>query len=367
VAYRANGLTIRYRRLAAVGNLIALPIAIERPSGIVVDSLIEAGHAVVPIHPNAIKASRPRNRASSAKDDTSDARMLADLLCTDAHRFAPLRPQSEAIRALVRGRDDLVAIRVQLANQLRSLLDGFWPGAAAIFAEIDSPIALAFLARFPTPHSAKRLGEKRLAAFLAQHSNCERRTPAELLARPRAAAISRCAEAEQDTSGEVLLALAATLERLVAYIATATARIRHDVAQLPEGRVVMSFPRAGQVCAAQITAELGRMRQRFPFADTLATEAGCTPVTRQSGKSRAVVFRWACNRRLRTAITCFADNSRRASVWAADVYRLARARGCDHPHALRILARAWIRVLWRAWHDDRPYQAAAHRATMQAA
>jgi transposase len=327
----------------------------------------EVAHSADGLTIPAIKARRPRNRASSAKDDTSDARMLADLLCTDAHHFAPLRPQSEAIRALVRGRDDLVAIRVQLANQLRSLLDGFWPGAAAIFAAIDSPIALAFLARFPTPHSAKRLGEKRLAAFLAQHSNCERRTPAELLARPRAAAISRCAEAEQDARGEVLLALAATLERLVAYIATATARIRHDVAQLPEGRVVMSFPRAGQVCAAQITAELGRMRQRFPFADTLATEAGCTPVTRQSGKSRAVVFRWACNRRLRTAITCFADNSRRASVWAADVYRRARARGCDHPHAVRILARAWIRVLWRAWHDDRPYQAAAHRAAMQAA
>ena len=62
---------------------------------------------------------------------------------------APLEPRSDeikALRALVRGRDDLVAARVALANQLRSLLEGFWPGAAAIFADIDSPIALAFLA-----------------------------------------------------------------------------------------------------------------------------------------------------------------------------------------------------------------------------
>jgi hypothetical protein len=63
------------------------------------------------------------------------------------------------------------------------LLDGFHPGAAAIFAELDSPIALASLERYPTPQSAARLGEKRLAAFLAAHAYCGRRSPAELLAR----------------------------------------------------------------------------------------------------------------------------------------------------------------------------------------
>jgi transposase len=62
-----------------------------------------------------------------------------------------------ALRALVRGRDDLVATRVQLANQLRSLLESFWPGAAGVFADIDSPIALAFVERYPTPESAKTL------------------------------------------------------------------------------------------------------------------------------------------------------------------------------------------------------------------
>ena len=96
----------------------------------------------------------------------------------------------------------------------------------------------------------------------------------------------------------------------------------------------------------------------------LAAEAGASPVTHASGKSRGVVFRWACNHRLRAAITCFADNSRHASPWAADVYRRARARGCDHPHAIRILARAWIRVLWRAWTDGALYHPALHNAAV---
>jgi transposase len=134
------------------------------------------------------------------------------------------------------------------------------------------------------------------------------------------------------------------------------------VAELPDGRIVMSFPRAGRVCAAQILAELGDVRERFPTEDQLAAEAGVCPVTHSSGKSRGVVFRWACNKRLRLAVTCFADNSRHASAWAARVYAKARDRGCKHPHAIRILARAWLRVLWRAWHDRTLYDPAKHRA-----
>ena len=365
VAHTAGGLAELRGKLARFGDPAGLPVAIERPSGLLVDTLLDAGHPVVPIHPNAVKAARPRYRASGAKSDGADGFLLADLLRTDRHRFAPLRPEGDeirALRALVRGRDDLVATRVALANQLRALLGGYWPGAAAVFADLDSPIALAFVRRYPTPDSARRLGEKRLAAFLAQHSYCGRRSAAELLARLRAAPVGLVGEAEEEASGELASALAAALGRIVAEIARRTARIQHAVAALPDGRIVMSFPRAGRVCAAQIIAELGSVRERFPNPEALAMEAGCAPVTKQSGKSRAVVFRWACNRRLRAAVTCFADNSRHASRWAAQVYARARQRGCDHPHAIRVLARAWIRVLWRAWQDDRTYDPNKHRA-----
>jgi transposase len=345
-----------------------LPIAIERPSGLVVDTLIEAGFPVVPIHPNIVKATRPRYRSHGAKSDASDAYLLADLLRTDGARFHPLQPQSDAIRALralVRGRDDLVATRVQLANQLRSLLDSFWPGAAAIFSEIDSPIALAFVQRYPTPTSAARCAEKRLAAFLAQHRYSGRRSPAALLERLRAAPLGHSDESETDAKGTLAQAFAATLGCVVEQITQLTARIEHAVAELPDGQLIMSLPRAGQVCAAQILAELGDVRDRFPSDEQLAAEAGVAPLTYESGKSRSVTFRWACNHRLRRAITCFADNSRHASQWAATVYANARARGCDHPHAIRILARAWTRVLWRMWTERCTYDPARHRAALR--
>ena len=341
------------------------PVAIERPSGIVVDTLLEAGFTVVPIHPNVVKASRPRYRSHGAKSDASDAYLLADLLRTDGHRFRPLTPQSDeirALRALVRGRNDLVAARVQLANQLRSLLETFWPGAVEIFADVDSPIALAFIGRYPTPETASRLGPKRIAAFCPQHAYSGRRSPEELLARLHQAPASVCSELEMQAKGELARSLARTLNCLVAQIRLLSNRIEHQIASLEDGRILMSFPRAGRICAAQLLAELGSVRERFSSDAQLAAEAGVAPVTYASGKSKAVTFRWACNHRLRAALTCLADNSGHANGWAAAVYAKAKARGCDHPHAVRILPRAWLRVIWRAWTDRKPYDLTHHRA-----
>ena len=365
VTHTAEGLAKLLRHLAALAAPGELPIAIERPTGLLVDTLVEAGHPVVPLHPNAVKACRPRYRAAGGKDDVGDGFMLADILRTDGHRFARLLPQSDAVRALralVRTRDDLVAERVAIANQLRSLLESCWPGAVALFADIDSPIALAFVQRYPTAASAERLGEKRLASFLAQHAYSGRRKPAELLTRLRAAVLPRVGELEAEAKGQLAVMLASILERLITKLQELTSRIEHDVAELPEGRIVMSLPRSGRINAAQIVVELGDQRARFDSPEHLAAEAGVVPITYASGKQRGVVFRWACNHRLRHAVTTFADNSRHASPWAADVYRRARARGCDHPHATRIVARSWLRVLHRLWVTNELYDAAKHGA-----
>lgn len=366
--HSAAGLAELLAQLRRFGEPATLPIAIERPTGLLVDTLVDAGFPVYPVHPNVVKASRARYRAAGSKSDPHDAYVLADVLRTDGHRLRPLRPQRDttrALRALVRGRDDLVATRVALANQLRALLESFWPGAAAIFADVASPIALAFLARYPTPQSAARLGPRRLAAFLAQYAYCGRRTPDELLARLHDAPAGRAAAAEAAAKGEIVRALVATLTPLVAELQRLTAAVEHAVATHPDGPLVMAFPRAGRVNAAQILAEVGDDRARFTSDDHLAAEAGVAPVTYRSGKHHGVGFRWACNKRLRRAVVCFADNSRHSSPWAAAVYRRARARGCDHPHAVRILARAWLRVLWRCWRDRAAYDPTKHRAAKQ--
>jgi transposase len=365
IPHTAEGLTELVGRLRRFRGPGRLRVALERPSGLLVDTLVDAGLEVVPIHPNALKATRPRYSAAGGKSDPGDAFILADLLRTDGHRFPALRPPSDetrALRALVRARDDLVTQRIALANQLRALLERFWPGAAAIFVDVDSAIALAFLARYPTPQSAARLGEKRLAQFLAQHAYSGRRPVVELLARLRTAPASQVGEAEAEASGDLVRALVAVLTPLVGQLQQLSAAIQAALAQHPDGRLVQSLPRSGAVNAAQILAELGDDRARFPSDEQFAAEGGLAPVTHASGQHKAVVFRWACNKRLRRALTTFADNSRHASRWAALVYQRARARGCRHQHAVRILARAWARILWRCWQDRAPYDVSRHRA-----
>ena len=245
VAHTSSGLADMLAKLRDLAAPAELPIAIERPTGALVDALVQAGHPVIPIHPNAVKAARPRYTAAGGKSDPGDAYLLADLLRTDGHRLHALRPLSDetrALRALVRSRDDLVAQRVALANQLRALLDSFWAGAAVIFRDVDSAIALAFLAQFPTPAQAARLGPKRLARFLARNAYCGRRSVEELLQRLRSAVVTDLGELEMEAKGEIVRTLVAVLETIVAQLHKLTAAVEHAVVEHSDGALITSFP-----------------------------------------------------------------------------------------------------------------------------
>ncbi len=365
IEHSADGIAGLVRRLGRYGEAGVMPVAIERPDGRLVDLLLEAGHPVVPVSPNAIKTWRDGEVLSGAKSDAGDAAVIAEYLRLRAHRLKAAEPYSDetlALRTAVRSRGDLVEMRVAATNQLSALLEAHWPGAKAVFADVESPISLEFLARYPTPASAAHLGEKRMAAFLVKHGYSGRRPAAELLARLRAAPAGTSREALSEALRDVVLAAVGVLTALNAAVRNLDRSVAAHLGEHPDGKIFTSLPRSGQVNAAQVLAEWGDCRQAYAGPDSVAALAGVTPVTSQSGKHRDVQFRWACNKRFRVAVTTFADNSRHASPWAAKVYDDARARGKDHPHAVRILARAWIRVIWPCWLNGVPYDPAQHGA-----
>jgi len=365
IEHSADGIATLIRRLARYGAPGDMPVAIERPNGRLVDLLLEAGHPVVPVSPNAIKTWRDGEVLSGAKSDAGDAAVIAEYLRLRQHRLKTAAPYSDetlALRTVVRSRGDLVEMRVAATNQLSALLEAHWPGAKAVFADVESPISLEFLTRYPTPASACRLGEKRMAAFLVKHGYSGRRTAAELLARLRAAPAGTGREALAEALRDAVLAAVGVLTALNASVKSPGRSAAAHLGEHPDGKIFTSLPRSGQVNAAQVLAEWGDCRQAYDGPDSVAALAGCTPVTSQSGKHRSVHFRWACNKRFRVAMTTFADNSRHASPWAAKTYSDARASGKDHPHAIRILARAWIRVIWPCWLNGIPYDPARHGA-----
>ncbi|PZS13435.1 MAG: IS110 family transposase [Solirubrobacterales bacterium] len=361
ISHSAAGLRELVAVLARAG---AGEAAIERPDGPVVDALLSAGITVVVISPNQVKNLRGRYGPAGNKDDRFDAFVLADTLRTDRARLRPLTPDSPATTALrrtCRARKDLVSHRAAVANQLRAHLRNVFPGAVGLFADIDSPVSLAFLARYDTQDRADWLTPRRLTAWLASIGYSGHTSPAVLHAR-LAAAPRGLTGPDADTQAPITRALHTVLTTLAGQVKALSAEISTQLAAHADSHVFTSLPRSGTVRAARLLAEIGDCRARFPTPESLACLAGAAPSTRQSGKIRAVTFRWSCDKQLRDAVTDFAGDSRRASPWAADLYDKARARGHDHPHAVRILARAWLFVIWHCWQDGVAYDPALHRA-----
>ncbi|WP_018585920.1 IS110 family transposase [Salinispora arenicola] len=348
--------------VAVLGRHGVGEVAIERPDGPVVETLLAAGITVVVISPNQVKNLRGRYGSTGNKDDRFDAYVLADTLRTDRARLRPLVPDTEttvALRRTCRARKDLVAHRVAVANQLRAHLRNVLPCVVGLFATIDSPIALTFLARFDTQDKIDRLTVKRLADWLAKQGYSGKVDPAilhqHILDAPRGATGAHGTSQTPITAGYVAL-----LRTLLAQIRQLGTQIDAQLGAHADAHIFTSLPRSGRIRAARLLAEIGDCRAKFPTPESLTCLAGAAPSTRQSGRLRTVGFRWACDKQLRDAVVDFAGDSRRANPWAADLYDRARARGHNHAHAVRILARAWLHVIWHCWQDSIAYNPEAH-------
>jgi transposase len=352
-----------FKELCELAHPNDLPIAIERSEGLVVGLITAAGHPVLMAEPAGFNATRPRWGSAGTKSDAGDAFMLADYARTDGHRLRRVTAVADATRelgVLVRARTALVEARTAASNQLWAVLAEHWPGAAGVFQKLTSKIALAFLTDYPTPQAAAHLGEGRMHQFCRRHAYRGGKPPAELLKRLRAAPA-----AATPIAAEILAAIVAGFVAQIRVLNTEIARLEDAIAealdQHPKAALLENLPRAGTVSLAQLIAEVSPLLDRCHDPEQVAAICGAAPITRASGKTRTVGFRYAANKPARVAITGFADNSRHSSVWAARRYNQARARGARHPHAVRIVARGWLRVIWACWHTNTAYDPSRHR------
>jgi transposase len=285
VEHTQAGLNALLRRL---GQLGVREVAIERPDGPVVDTLLAAGLTVVVISPNQLKNLRSRYGSAGNKDDRFDAYVLADTLRTDRARLRPLTPDQPAtvtLRQACRARKDLVTHRVALANQLRAHLRNALPGAVGLFSDLDSPISLRFLARFDRQDRADWLSPTRLATWLRSVGYSGKKDAAVLHSRLTAAPRGATG-ADGATKAHITHALVTALTTLVEQIKALEEHIGEQLTEHADAHVLTSLPRSGTVRAARLLAEIGDCRARFPTPESLACLAGVAPATRQSGKHR---------------------------------------------------------------------------------
>lgn len=365
IKHNEDGISELRDRMDRLSREGTIRIGIERPNGVVVEALVNAGYEVVPFRPDSLKGFRSRYKSASAKDDRLDAYILADVLRTDGHRMQALKPQSpqtKVLFALTRTIDSLTKKRVRAVNKLEAFLGDFWPGAIGLFEDLHSRIALNFLKTYSTARAASNLSEADMATFLKGEKYSGKTSAAELLHRLKSAVQRESDPNEAEIKGEIIKAFVREIEVLVEERARLEKLLRCEYKKHPDAAILESLPCKGDLTAMKLLAEIGDQRDRFENAEHLVAVAGASPVTKSSGKYRDVVIRRACNKHLRVAVAVMAAQAITKCEYSRAKYAEARSRGKSHPAALRILARFWLRVIYPLWKNHELYDRAKHRA-----
>lgn len=354
------GLRLLAARIADLGS--AVSVAIERAEGLLVEFL----HTLPAVRlycvsPKISARARERYRLSASKSDIFDAFVLADTLRHEHRRWRPLsRPSvlTAELQAVSRDRQRVLHAKVACESRLRAVLEAYYPAPLHLFSELDRDISLAFVRAYPTPDQARRVKTARMAAFCDRHQYSGRTDPAVLVDRLIPHLLSA---SEGTTAGKSFAAklFAQELRLHTDHLRAFDRRLDQLLKLHPDAPMFLSFPGIGPIVAATLISEMGEDRNRFPTVDVLLAETGLAPVTKASGRTRQVRFRYAANRRMRHVIDWWVFVAAREDPWSKIVYERSRARGQGKYRALRGLGARWMRILWRCWTDHSCYDPAA--------
>lgn len=337
------------------GDVGRVAVAIEVPRGPVVETLLERGFAVFALNPKQLDRFRDRYTLAGAKDDRRDARVLADALVTDQAAFRRLRPDAPEVirlRELGRTEEELQQELTRLANRLREHLLRFYPQVLALCPAANEPWVWALLTLAPTPAVVQRLSRARVAALLRAH-RIRRITADAVLAQLKTPAVFVTPGTVEATSERVAwllprLRLVHEQRRECAQrLEQVLAALEETPGQPGEQRdvgVLRSLPGIGRVVAATLLAEAAPALTARDY-HALRSQAGLAPVTRQSGKRRGVTMRYACNRRLRTAMYHWGRASLQCDAHSRQHYTALRRCGHGHGRALRGVVDRLLHVL----------------------
>ena len=349
-------------------------VGIEKDRGLIVTALVGAGYRVWALNPMSAARYRERHVTSGSKSDPGDAKVLAELIRTDRHNHRPLAGDSveaEAIKVLARAHQSAIWSRQRETNALRNALKDFYPGALDAFGtDLDSRDALAILQIAPTPALGRQLSVSKIASALrkaGRERNLETRAR-QIQAALRAEQLSQPRELEA-AYGTSVSAHVAMIRAYSVQIASLEEDLAAAFETHPDSQIILSLPGLGMVLGARVLGEFGDDPNRYADAKSRRNYAGTSPVTRASGKSRAVLARYARNRRLADALDQWAFCSLSRSSGARAYYDELRARNKTHRQCIRQLANRWVGILHACLANGVPYDedlAWGHRVDLAA-
>lgn len=340
---------------------------IEKPAGRIVDFLLDHGVVVFPVNPKTVDRVRDRYRMSNSKSDEFDAYVLAEFVRTDhAHLRAlePSSPKAQELKLLWRDQRRAVRQKTRLLNQLIITLKEYYPRLLEAFGSLDTEIALDFLTRYPTPADLAALKRKQFNRFATQEHHLSKARCEQLWNKLQGAQLP-VPEHVVRTKAEWIKVLIEQLRPANKAVKSYEHKVESFFDASPAAPIARTLPGAKSgTLIAGIWAELGDAPNRWESFRHLQAEAGVVPITKASGKSRIVQFRFACNKHLRYALYWYAFVSLNHSQWAKIYYQRERAKGHAHPQALRALGAKWLKIMFVMWRDHKAYDEKLHLANI---
>lgn len=351
-----------------------IAIAIESPRGPLVAAFVEAGFEVYSLNPKQLDRFRDRFSLAGSKDDRLDARVLGDSLRTDARAFRRLTAEPGwlvKMRQASRMEDELKQECRRSANRLRAALHEYHVELLALLPSADEPWFWDLVALAPTPALGARLRPKQVERLLGEH-RIRRLSAQDVIERLRRRPVPALPGVVEADSTQALM-LVPRLYLLTRQLTQCQSQIQTMLDELaaqkaPEQtsehrdvRILRSLPGAGRYVVATMLAEAYSALQPRDYR-VLRAVCGAAPITEQSGRSRFVHMRYACNRRLRYAVHHWAWNATLVDPHFARLYKNMRARGLTHGRTLRGVTDRLLNVTVAVLRSGVPYDASLRAA-----
>ncbi|MEE8176680.1 MAG: IS110 family transposase [Acidobacteriota bacterium] len=346
-------------------------VCLEQSRGPLIYALLRFDFLILcPINPKQLARYREALQPSGAKDDPGDAAVILDFLVKHSDRVRVWKPDRADVRLIAQlceARRDLVDRQVALSGAWKSHLKHFFPQAIALFGgELNTPLACAFLKKWPTLQRLQRARPQTIRRFFYAHNSRSESRLQERLALIAAAKPLCTDPTVVETHSRMAQALRAQLDSLRKPIAEMEQRIEELLQGIEDAKLFQALPGAGAALAPRLLAAFGTDRERYESADEIACYCGEAPVTQQSGKTmHNVRFRRACPKFLRQTFHEFAWSSTKHCRWARAYYDMKKSQGKRHHAAVRALAIRWIRILFRCWKNHTTYDELSYLNALQ--
>lgn len=342
-------------------------IGIETKHNPIVNYFLTNGYNVYVVNPNMMESLRMRYSQSKRKTDDFDAFVISDSLRTDLRNHELVQDQDAELKQM-----DLVFRQYSSVNReicrnmehLTSLLKDYYPAFLTLFDDTFCKTALNLLIEYPDFESLSSITKGELKKFLWSNRCFKKKVVENIF---KIAQSGNKFDSDPDVikirksiAQKLSLKLKSLYQELKDY-----ERILEELAKDDEDiKIFRSLPGSGLLTSVGLLLIFGRDRNNYNSAQEVNSIAGVVPVTIQSGNYKYDKFRSSCNKMYRNILRQFAFSSLTESKWAMIYFRRKKIQGKKNEHALRCLARLWIKVAFSLWKNRKTYDENIHLASM---